>query len=74
MTGKATLSLNVTDLLNTAKRRYSAASYGTLAVTDNRAETRFVKLTFVYRFGNTGIKTSRPRRTGLEEIKRRMAD
>lgn len=72
MAGKGTLAFNVTDIFNTGKRRYTTSSFGTAAVTRDNPETRFVKLVFTYKFGNTQVKAARARRTGLEDIKNRM--
>jgi len=69
---KGTLALNVTDIFNTGKRRYTAASFGTTSVTRDNAETRFIKLIFTYKFGNSHVKPIHTRQTGLEDIKDRM--
>jgi hypothetical protein len=71
---KGTLAFNVTDIFNTNKRRYTAASFGTSSVTRDNAETRFAKLVFTYKFGNGQVKAARVRQTGIEEIKNRMGN
>lgn len=72
MEGKGTLTLNVSDIFNTNKRRYTTSSFGAAASTRDNSETRFVKLTFVWKFGNAKVKAARARRTAIEEIKDRM--
>jgi hypothetical protein len=69
---QGTLTLNVTDILNSSKRRYTTSSFGVSSITRDNAETRFVKLVFTYRFGNARVKAARTRQTGIEEIKNRM--
>ncbi|MBN9383237.1 MAG: TonB-dependent receptor [Chitinophagaceae bacterium] len=69
---KGTLTLNVTDIFNTSKRRYTTSSFGTTCLTRDNPETRFVKLVFTYKFGNSQVKAARTRQTGLDEIKNRM--
>lgn len=71
---KATLGLSVTDLFNTNKQRYTAASYGTRSTTRVMPETRFIKLNFSYKFGNKNVKAAKNRQTGIEEVRRRMAN
>jgi len=69
---KGTLLLNITDIFNTSKRRYTASSFGTASLTRENPETRFVKLVFTYKFGNKQVKAAQTRQTGLEDIKNRM--
>ncbi|MDO6434837.1 outer membrane beta-barrel protein [Flavitalea sp. BT771] len=69
---QGTLTLNITDILNSNKRRYTTSSFDVSSITRDNAETRFVKLVFTYRFGNARVKTARTRQTGIEEIKNRM--
>ncbi|NIG54769.1 outer membrane beta-barrel family protein [Chitinophaga sp. Cy-1792] len=71
---KGTVTLNVTDIFNTAKRRYDILSYDVHARQISSPETRFVKLTFNYRFGNQQVKSARNRNTAIDEVKQRMQD
>jgi len=72
MKNKGALTLNVTDILNCSKRRYTTSSFGVASTTRDNTETRFVKLVFTCKFGNSQVKAARTRQTGIEEIKNRM--
>ena len=74
MAGKGSLALSVSDIFNTNKRRYTTSSYGASSVTKDYAETRFVKVTFTWKFGNAQVKAARARQTGIEDIKNRMGN
>lgn len=74
MDNKGILTLNVSDIFNTYKRNYTIVSYDVMAVTRNNPETRFVKLSFNYRFGNQEIKAARNRRISTDEVKQRMKE
>lgn len=71
---KANLGLSVSDIFNTDKQRYGVSSYGVRSVNKNMPETRFVKMTFSYKFGNKNVKAARNRQTGIDEVKKRMAN
>ena len=71
---KGTLTLNVSDIFNTNKSRYQIESYNVLANQRNNPETRFLKLTFSYKFGNQQVKAARNRRTSMDEMKNRMGN
>ncbi|MCR5887494.1 TonB-dependent receptor [Hymenobacter sp. J193] len=68
----ATLTLNVTDVLNTQQNRYDVLANGINSVNRDKAESRFVKLNFSYKFGNQRVKGSQRRSTGIEAEKSRM--
>lgn len=70
--GKGTIALNVSDLLNTADWKYTVSSFGVQSVNYSKSETRFVKATFTYRFGNKNVKASGNRKTSIENETRRM--
>ncbi|QHL89139.1 TonB-dependent receptor [Nibribacter ruber] len=72
LNNQGTLTLNVADVFNTRTQRYSTDSYGIQALTENKTESRVVRLNFSYRFGNKNVKASKNRRTGVEEEKMRM--
>lgn len=69
---KGTLSLNVTDLFNGSRNYFSAHSYNVRSNTYFKPESRFIKLSFTWRFGNQQVKAAAARRTGIEEAKNRM--
>lgn len=69
---RGTLSLNVSDLLNSNRSRFTASSYQVRSVTSYKPESRIVKLSFTWRFGNQQVKAAAGRRTGIDEAKRRM--
>jgi hypothetical protein len=71
---KATIGLSVTDLFNTNKQRYSVSSYGVQSINRSMPETRFVKINFTYKFGNKNVKAAKSRQTGIDEVKKRMAN
>lgn len=68
------LTLNVTDIFNTQRNRFDVQSYGVQLSNNTKSESRFVKLVFTYKFGNQNARTSRNRRTGIEEEKNRMGN
>ncbi|MDJ0364367.1 outer membrane beta-barrel protein [Hymenobacter sp. H14-R3] len=69
---QGTLTLNVSDLLNTQQRRADVLAAGLNSYTVNKAESRFVRLNFSYKFGNRNVKASPRRDTGIEAEKARM--
>ena len=68
----ATLALNVTDIFNTQENRYTVHSYSVVSSNTNKIESRYGKLVFTWRFGNTGMKGVKNRKTGVEDEKNRM--
>ncbi|WBO83758.1 outer membrane beta-barrel protein [Hymenobacter yonginensis] len=68
----ATLTLNVTDVFNTQQNRYEVLAAGLNSRNLDKAESRFVKLNFSYKFGNQRVKGSQRRSTGIEAEKSRM--
>ncbi len=67
-----TLTLNVTDVFNTQQTRYDVLANGINSRQVDKAESRFVKLNFSYKFGNRNVKASQRRSTGIEGEKSRM--
>lgn len=69
---KGTIRLNVNDVFNT--QRFG----GTYSITNrdiklaNRWDSRQVRATFTYRFGNSNVKEARNRKTGLEDEQNRV--
>lgn len=69
---KATLRLNVNDMLNTL-RYVEVFNYESIQFTTRQYwESRQARLTFTYRFGNKEVKPERRRRTGSEEERSRI--
>jgi len=71
---KATLGLSISDIFNSGKVSYGVSSYGVKAFNKNIPETRFIKMTFTYRFGNKNVKAAKNRRTGIDDVKNRMGN
>lgn len=71
---KASLKLNVSDLLNVGKFRGTVNNPDVTIRFTSRWETRVARLTFTYNFGNRNIKGIRQRRTGLEDEQRRVGN
>ncbi|OGX87220.1 outer membrane beta-barrel protein [Hymenobacter glacialis] len=69
---KGTLTLTVLDPLNLQQNRYDTRAADVQAYSLDKAETRFVRLNFSYRFGNQKIKVIKTRRTGIESEKNRL--
>ncbi|GAB2965183.1 outer membrane beta-barrel family protein [Hymenobacter coalescens] len=67
-----TLTLNVSDVFNTQRNRYEVLAYGVRSHNTGKAESRFVRLNFSYKFGNRNVKASKRRDTGVEAEKGRM--
>ncbi|MCB2376512.1 TonB-dependent receptor [Hymenobacter sp. BT635] len=67
-----TLTLNVSDVLNTQQNRYEVLAGGLNSRHNNKVESRFVKLNFSYKFGKKTVKASQRRDTGIEAEKSRM--
>ncbi|WP_158642790.1 outer membrane beta-barrel protein [Chitinophaga japonensis] len=66
------LTLSVTDIFNTLNIRYNVASFGVISSYENKIESRFIKLTFSYKFGNQRVKAASSHKTGIEKELRRM--
>jgi iron complex outermembrane receptor protein len=71
MKGKATVKASVSDVFNTLKFRATSDFAGQSMRFSFRQESRQFKLSFNFRFGNTGVKAARQRTSGAEdELKR----
>jgi len=68
---KATLRLNITDIFQTNRMRYSIEYPGLDMNIDVRNETRIVRLNFIYTMGKATGKASRRRNT-LEDVQKRI--
>ncbi|SFO56354.1 Outer membrane receptor proteins, mostly Fe transport [Chitinophaga sp. YR627] len=71
---KGSLKLNVNDVFNIQRFRGSFENGGRYTGVTSKWESRQVRLTFNYRFGNTNIKGARNRKTGLEDEQGRVKD
>ncbi|OCX53966.1 hypothetical protein BEL04_06730 [Mucilaginibacter sp. PPCGB 2223] len=63
---QATLALNVNDIFNSKRNRFTS-NYSNLNVTGtDQTEFRTILLSFTYKFGNKTVKAERSRHTGAE--------
>ncbi|MBW8684846.1 outer membrane beta-barrel family protein [Chitinophaga rhizophila] len=69
---KGSLKLNVNDVFNIQRFRGNFENAGRYTGVSSKWESRQVRLTFNYRFGNTNIKAARARKTGLEDEQGRV--
>lgn len=69
---KGNLKLGLTDLLNTKMQRVSGVYPGVHYALKQKYETRILRLSFTYRFGNNNVKASRDKKTGLEDEQSRL--
>ena len=67
MKKKATLKLAVTDIFMTNSFNGVNDFNGLYVHSYNTRESRTVRLTFTYRFGNSQVKSNQVRRTGSEQ-------
>jgi outer membrane receptor protein involved in Fe transport len=72
MKGKGSLKLNVADVFKTNYFRGSFENAGKYTSVSSGRDSRQVRLTFNYRFGNTNVKAARTRQTGLEAEQNRV--
>lgn len=70
--GKGTIALNVSDLFNSFETNYTVSSFGVQSTHYAKAESRFMKATFTYRFGNKNVKANTNRKNSIENETRRM--
>lgn len=68
---KIDMRVSVSDVFNTLISRYDYQATNYSSKTNSKTETRFIKLNFVYKFGNSNIKT-RDRKTGLDSENNRI--
>ncbi|HJT73847.1 MAG TPA: outer membrane beta-barrel family protein [Chitinophaga sp.] len=71
---KGNLKLNVNDVFNVQRFRGTFENAGRTTAVNSKWESRQVRLSFTYRFGNTNIKAARTRKTGLEDEQSRVKD
>ncbi|PUZ21745.1 TonB-dependent receptor [Chitinophaga parva] len=69
---KGSLKLNVRDLLRTSNFEGEFENAGRFIRVNSNHDTRQVRLTFTYRFGNSNVKAARNRQTGLTDEESRI--
>ncbi len=69
---KGNLKLAATDILNTKNQKVSSVYPGVNYALRQKYETRVFRLSFTYRFGNSNLKESRHKPTGLEDEQSRL--
>ncbi len=69
---KGTIKLNVTDLFRTQYFRGSFDNAGMSTAIHNTWDSRQLRVSFNYRFGNTNVKAARDRKTGLQDEQNRV--
>jgi hypothetical protein len=70
--GKGSLKLNLADVFKTNYFRGSFENAGKYTSVSSMRDSRQVRLTFNYRFGNNNVKAARARQTGLEAEQNRV--
>jgi len=71
MKGKGTIKASVSDIFNTMKFQGSSDFTGQQSTFKAKWESRQFKLSANIRFGNTQVKASRQRKSGIEEENKR---
>jgi len=69
--GNGNLKASVSDIFHSIKWKGTSDFAGQRVVANGYFESRQFKLNFTYRFGNTQVKASRQRKTGVEEEDKR---
>lgn len=72
--GDGSIKLSVSDVFNTAKPDIRYKNVGIITNTDINNETRFVNLTFKYKFGNKHVKDKKARKSGVSDLLNRMGN
>lgn len=70
--GSGTLKASVSDIFKTMTWGGTSNFAGQYLKTNGGWESRMLKLSFAYRFGNKQVKTERQRKTGLEDENKRV--
>ena len=71
---RGTVALNVADILNSYVSRYDVDGLGIKSYSRTKDESRFVRLSFTWRFGNNNVKVNTNRKSGVETESRRMGE
>ncbi|MDZ7896523.1 MAG: TonB-dependent receptor [Arcicella sp.] len=72
LNNKGSLKLSITDIFNGLKSGWDVEFSNLNLSARRKDETRFIRLNFTYRFGNTNVKKNRSRQTGLNEDSQRL--
>ncbi|HTR31236.1 MAG TPA: outer membrane beta-barrel family protein [Puia sp.] len=70
--GRATAKASVSDIFNTFHWAVNSNFSGQYLYSAGTSETRLLKLTFIYRFGNNQVKAARQHLTGTEDESNRV--
>jgi iron complex outermembrane recepter protein len=73
MKGRATLKASVSDIFHSTRFRATSDFAGQVTKVSYSQESRQLKLSFNYRFGNNGVKPARQRTSGAEEETKRVS-
>jgi hypothetical protein len=72
MQGKATIKATVSDIFLTMRWKATSDFAGQVLNANGGWESRLLKLSFSYRFGNSQVKAARQRKTATEEENKRV--
>lgn len=70
--GKANVKASVSDIFKTIKWKGTSDFSGQKTIASGGMDSRVFKINFTYRFGNKNVKSSRQRKTGLEDESKRV--
>lgn len=69
---KAAIKLSVTDLFNTQKKIIHINYQGVVMEQERKAESRFISISFSYKFGNKNLKAKKERGSKINDLESRM--
>lgn len=69
---KGNLKLSISDVLNTQEQVIDINYQGIMMHQNYKMESRYINLTFKYKFGNKNVKAKRERESKINDIKGRM--
>ncbi|HEY0299059.1 MAG TPA: outer membrane beta-barrel protein [Arachidicoccus sp.] len=72
--GDGSLKFSVTDVFNSAKPKVVYNNQGIVTSTYSHDETRFINLTFKYKFGNKYVKANKQYDAGASDLQQRMGN
>lgn len=67
----AALSLSISDIFNTMETRFTSDFAGQQIIGSNKEETRQLRMSLSYRFGNKQVKNASQRKAGIEDESKR---
>lgn len=71
---RANIKLSVSDLFNTYHQITSTDYQGVIMNENERNETRFLQLTFIWKFGNKNVKKSANRESKVDDLEKRLGN